>query len=183
MKIEKCKNPEKRKISLLSIKGKYVAIGKLREIGILFCKAPKNKVLVEALIKSKIIDVSDLSKDSITKILVGFASAATEPKKASQESPKPISYKPNATLKAGESFYDSWAWKDLRLQALKKYGRRCMCCGAFPSKTSDVVLHVDHIKSVRLHPELALDIDNLQVLCADCNRGKGYWDETDFRDR
>lgn len=31
------------------------------------------------------------------------------------------------------------------------------------------------------YPELALDPDNLQVLCKACNLGKLAWDETDFR--
>ncbi len=31
------------------------------------------------------------------------------------------------------------------------------------------------------YPELALDPENLQVLCRACNMGKRAWDETDFR--
>jgi hypothetical protein len=31
------------------------------------------------------------------------------------------------------------------------------------------------------YPALQLEFDNLQVLCDDCNRGKGRDDETDFR--
>ena len=80
-----------------------------------------------------------------------------------------------------DNFYESWTWKDLRYQVIKKYGRRCMNCGQSPSRENKVSLHVDHIKPIRKHPELALDINNLQVLCGDCNQGKGFWDETDFR--
>jgi hypothetical protein len=43
-------------------------------------------------------------------------------------------------------------------------------------------LHVDHIKSRSKHPDLALEITNLQVLCADCNIGKSNTDETDWRE-
>ena len=43
------------------------------------------------------------------------------------------------------------------------------------------MLNVDHIKPRFLFPDLALRLDNLQVLCGDCNEGKGNWDMTDWR--
>ena len=76
-------------------------------------------------------------------------------------------------------FLQSKAWKRLRLQALNKHGRKCQCCGASPS--TGAVLNVDHVLPRRLFPQLALRIDNLQVLCGDCNEGKGNWDMTDAR--
>lgn len=78
-------------------------------------------------------------------------------------------------------FLQGKAWKRLRLQALNLHGRRCQCCGAGPA--DGAVLNVDHIRPRRLFPELALRLDNLQVLCGDCNEGKGNWDMTDVRDR
>ena len=69
-----------------------------------------------------------------------------------------------------KSFYSSRAWKVLRYQAFEKYGNRCQCCGARPS--DDVALHVDHVKPRSKHPELALDLNNLQILCEWCNIGK-----------
>ena len=33
----------------------------------------------------------------------------------------------------------------------------------------------------KLFPQLALDVDNLQILCHECNHGKGNWDMTDWR--
>ncbi len=78
-----------------------------------------------------------------------------------------------------KDFYSSRAWKILRYQAFEKYGNRCQCCGARPS--DDVTLHVDHIKPRSKHPELALDLNNLQILCEWCNIGKiNQWD-TDWR--
>jgi 5-methylcytosine-specific restriction endonuclease McrA len=75
-------------------------------------------------------------------------------------------------------FLRSFEWRQLRFQALQKYGRRCQCCGSTPE--SGAIMHVDHVKSRRSRPELALDINNLQVLCADCNHGKGNL-TVDFR--
>ncbi len=62
---------------------------------------------------------------------------------------------------------------------LKKYGARCQCCGADASH--GIRINVDHIKPRRDFPALALDESNLQVLCEDCNHGKGNWDRTDWR--
>lgn len=40
-----------------------------------------------------------------------------------------------------------------------------------------------HIQPRKTHPHLALVLSNLQVLCHDCNHGKGNWDTTDWRPR
>ena len=73
------------------------------------------------------------------------------------------------------SFYTSWDWKTARYKTLVKYGAKCMLCG------SEKSICVDHIKPRAKYPELELDLDNLQVLCSECNMGKGRWDETDHR--
>lgn len=78
-----------------------------------------------------------------------------------------------------DSFLESYEWRRLRMQALKLHGAACQCCGA--TRSDGIKLHVDHIKPRRLFPQLALDIDNLQVLCEVCNQGKGNWDTTDWR--
>jgi len=78
-----------------------------------------------------------------------------------------------------DEFYESIEWINLRFKALTMHGRKCLCCGARPP---DVVLHVDHIKPRSIYPELALEISNLQVLCAKCNLGKGFKYQNDFRD-
>lgn len=78
-----------------------------------------------------------------------------------------------------DDFLRSYDWRRVRMEALKRYGPRCQCCGATPA--SGAIMNVDHIRPRRLFPELALDIENLQVLCSDCNHGKGNWDMTDWR--
>lgn len=71
-------------------------------------------------------------------------------------------------------FYESVRWQRLRYETLRKY-RKCCLCG------SGERLHVDHIKPRSKFPELALDSDNLQVLCAACNLAKSNRDSIDYR--
>lgn len=78
-----------------------------------------------------------------------------------------------------EDFYRSREWRELRYKALVLHGTTCQCCGA--SRSNGAVLHVDHIKPRSKYPELELSLDNLQVLCEDCNMGKSNKDETDWR--
>lgn len=69
------------------------------------------------------------------------------------------------------SFYRSSAWRKLRYSILANSSNCCAACGA---RSSDGArLHVDHIKPRSKYPEFALDPNNLQVLCEDCNIGKG----------
>ena len=80
----------------------------------------------------------------------------------------------------GDHFLASYEWRRVRMQVLKRDGAKCACCGATPA--DDKVMNVDHIKPRKHHPELALDLNNLQVLCDVCNHGKGNWDQTDWRE-
>lgn len=76
-------------------------------------------------------------------------------------------------------FLASYQWRSLRMDALVKYGAVCMCCGDSPA--NGAIIHVDHIKPRKLRPDLALDINNLQILCGVCNHGKGNRHDTDWR--
>ena len=73
-------------------------------------------------------------------------------------------------------FYASDRWRKLRYKALLTHGKRCACCGS-----GQEPFHVDHIKPRSKYPDLQYELTNLQVLCADCNLGKGAWDQTDWR--
>jgi 5-methylcytosine-specific restriction endonuclease McrA len=77
------------------------------------------------------------------------------------------------------NFYNSPEWLSLRYRALKEMGARCMLCGATPRTGAQI--HVDHIKPRSIYPELAFDINNLQILCRACNMGKLNKDFTDWR--
>jgi 5-methylcytosine-specific restriction protein A len=85
-----------------------------------------------------------------------------------------------AKLRTGrDAFLASPEWKTLSAKVLLRYGWKCMCCGRVPAKRSSV--NVDHIKPRKFYPELALDEDNLQVLCGRCNKRKGNDHMTDYR--
>jgi 5-methylcytosine-specific restriction endonuclease McrA len=92
--------------------------------------------------------------------------------------PKPLPPIGSRAWILSQAFYKSFEWKEVRYKALKLYGAACQCCNASKGKT----MHVDHIKPRSKYPELALDLNNLQILCEDCNIGKSSWDETDWRD-
>jgi 5-methylcytosine-specific restriction endonuclease McrA len=77
------------------------------------------------------------------------------------------------------SFLQSLEWRKLRALVVKTYGRRCMKCGTTPKNPK--FTHVDHIRCRKKFPELALDFDNLQVLCCSCNKHKGNKNSIDYR--
>ena len=80
---------------------------------------------------------------------------------------------------AGNRFLRSFQWRKVRMEALVKYGNRCQCCGSTPK--DGIRINVDHILPRKTHPELALELSNLQILCEVCNQGKGNTDTTDWR--
>jgi Restriction endonuclease len=87
----------------------------------------------------------------------------------SQRPKKPQAPRSNA-------FYRTDAWLKLRYSALLQFPKVCMACEATKGP-----FHVDHIKPRSMFPDLALRLDNLQILCAQCNLGKSNWDQTDWR--
>lgn len=110
----------------------------------------------------------------LAHIIVGTTRGTTkslEPRAIPKTKPDPFI--------ASDAFLSTYEWRRVRMVALKKYGARCQCCGASP--VDGAVMNVDHIKPRKLFPQLALDVDNLQILCHDCNHGKGNWDMTDWR--
>lgn len=91
--------------------------------------------------------------------------------------PRVRGVEPNAP---GKVFYISDEWRAVRYQALKSSDGKCQLCGR-SKRDHGVILHVDHIKARSKHPELAFDLNNLQILCEDCNLGKSNKDDTDWR--
>jgi 5-methylcytosine-specific restriction protein A len=67
----------------------------------------------------------------------------------------------------GDLFYSSAAWRELRRKALKRDGYRCTLCRADVRKLG--ASRVDHVKSRRTRPDLALVLANLRTLCVTCD--------------
>jgi 5-methylcytosine-specific restriction endonuclease McrA len=93
--------------------------------------------------------------------------------------PPPTEYLIEGVDVRSDEFLRTFAWRRLRYKALRMTRGHCECCGASPA--TGARLNVDHIQPRKRRPDLALDLYNLQVLCHDCNAGKGNWDETDWR--
>lgn len=138
----------------------------------------------DAMEKQKFIDrrstkLNDLDAAATALIALHQKPARVKKGKRSKTSlPKPNKkFAPSPNSK--KSFYASWEWKTVRLQALDRDGRRCLSCGSTPDKGARLV--VDHVKPLGKFWHLRLELSNLQVLCDDCNRGKGDWSHADYR--
>lgn len=76
---------------------------------------------------------------------------------------------------AKKTFYRSVSWKKLRLLALDRDNYECQECKRQGRVTVDstktegerktIKLNVHHIKEIEFHPELALELDNLETVC------------------
>ena len=78
-----------------------------------------------------------------------------------------------------DKFLLSPEWKIMRRKVIEHYGAKCMKCNYVPSNLRQI--NVDHIKPRVYFPHLALDFDNLQVLCCACNKEKGNKNQADYR--
>lgn len=78
-----------------------------------------------------------------------------------------------------KAFYKSYDWRRVRYDILRANDGRCELCGR--GKHNGIILNIDHIKPLRLNWHLRLSPLNLQVLCNECNHGKGNRDTTDWR--
>jgi len=59
------------------------------------------------------------------------------------------------------------AYRRARVKVLNRDGHVCMYCGTSEDLT------IDHVLSIKNHPELAMDMDNMVIACKICNSRKG----------
>src|SRR5699024_6649021 len=95
-----------------------------------------------------------------------------------------------------KKFYGSLEWAYIRSQAMKRDNYECQHCKAIglvkvdskkiEGERKEVVLNVHHKKEIETHPELALELENLETLCVPCHNkvhDKGFkakkpkWDD------
>ena len=131
--------------------------------------------------KKWVIKHADFILSEVAKLKGSFPAKATPAKPIRQPTELSVKMfvKSSGINPASDDFLHSFEWKSVRMMALKKHGAVCQCCGASPM--TGAVMNVDHIKPRKIFPQLALDVENLQILCSDCNHGKGNWDMTDWR--
>ncbi|WP_405100790.1 HNH endonuclease [Oceanobacillus sp. FSL H7-0719] len=92
-----------------------------------------------------------------------------------------------STPSSKKKFYGSKEWLWLRWQAMKRDNFECQQCKREgrvtidskkeEGKNKEIVLNVHHKKEIETHPELALEIDNLETLCITHHNivhGKGF---------
>lgn len=158
----------------------------LSGVGVVFPNAPKTRDIVHAAIRAFDPDQPLLiSKADQRNYLFNLAArvlAAPLPtapktiKKVEIDVPHLVEGVDVRTM----AFLSTRAWRRARYQAIVIHGNRCQCCGAGVAEGR--VINVDHIKPRKTNPELALTVENLQVLCDLCNAGKGNWDSSDWRE-
>lgn len=83
-----------------------------------------------------------------------------------------------SSIKA-RNFYHSEEWQMLRYKALQEANGKCCLCGR--SAKDGVILNVDHIVPLSVCWGLRNRLENLQVLCKDCNMGKLNKDITSWK--
>lgn len=85
------------------------------------------------------------------------------------------------TKEQKRKFYDSGQWKQLREEVKKRDNNECQECKrnglvrvdtnefSENAKRKKIQIVVHHIKELEHHPELALDIHNLETVCVNCH--------------
>ena len=83
----------------------------------------------------------------------------------------------NLSAESKRLFYNSIHYLYLREYTFSIYVRECVCCGSVNN------LQCDHIKPISTHPDLALCINNTQILCRSCNETKSNYSQHRFKRR
>lgn len=113
----------------------------------------------------RVVDKDAKIRMLIERVITLERQNQTLKKKLSGIKHKDIELVPIKTQTA-KDFYNSLRWKKTRFHVLSTRDKKCVLCGSTKS------LHVDHIIPRSVEPEKSFDLNNLQILCSDCNIGK-----------
>ncbi len=72
--------------------------------------------------------------------------------------------------KRADPFYYSKEWRKARASCLRRDKYRCVNCGQ--SVRAKGAARIDHIRSRRQYPDLALFLPNLRTLCVACDNAR-----------
>lgn len=138
----------------------------LAELG--YCKCKENKIKQKFLKKFKRPPASDLEKfHKFAKASYGgLRGVKMQSVKKRRKKKNKISCFYGERKK---DFFKSKEWLEMRFFILHRDGYKCNACGR---GAGDAILQVDHIIPISKRPDLALDANNLRVLCKDCNIGR-----------
>lgn len=119
----------------------------------------------------------EVIKKNLRRVESGQTFPPRQPKKARKKSnPKKKKKRVHREKRFSKNRWQEVRYEFLKTMKVRGLKRECACCG-----NRHCEMHVDHIKPKSKYPELMYDLNNLQLLCAECNLGKGNRDETDFR--
>lgn len=94
-------------------------------------------------------------------------------KPATNKGPNHYNWKGGINLRG--NFMRSREYKNFRTFVLNRDDNTCVICGIKKTEYNKVILHVDHIKSYSLHPELRICVNNGRTLCIDCHKKTDSW--------
>jgi hypothetical protein len=143
----------------------------------LLSKRKTSSIEVQKEIDKQIGRIAGL-KGALKRAVTKAKELAYRAKQAEQRLQSKPSYPvaPKYTTAMNGDFYQTKEWRQVRWSVISRADGKCSVCGR--SKKDGIVIHVDHIKPRSKYPELELDPSNLQLLCEDCNLGKGAKTQT-----
>jgi 5-methylcytosine-specific restriction endonuclease McrA len=91
-----------------------------------------------------------------------------------------IAEKNEYSAENAKDLYNSPEWRRLRVKIIEEQNGECQMCGR-SHKKHGIIIHVDPIIPLSVDWSKRFDESNLQLLCEDCNLGKGNRYSTDWR--
>lgn len=144
--------------------------------GLIFALIPPLLLLVLYLLHIQ-VDALDAFVVSVTSLALFFLSEHVSKREGDKrmvlvnDHLKQLAEERKRRIDEMKRFYQSSEWRLLRQQIIKEKGNVCSECKKTINNPNDIT--VDHIFPRSKYAELALNRENMQVLCRSCNSKKG----------